>query len=45
MTEVLSYKNQSIDLLSKSMDWFLFDRELRYERVKKTISDIWKGPS
>ena len=33
----LSYRNQSIDLLSKSMDWFLYDSSLRHERVK-TIS-------
>ena len=30
----LSYRNQSIDLRSKSMDWFLYDNGLRYERVK-----------
>ena len=30
----LSYKNQSIDLQSKSMGWFLYDRDLRHERVK-----------
>ena len=29
-----SYRNQSIDLQSKSMDWFLYDNCLRYERVK-----------
>ena len=29
----LSYRNQSIDLLSKSVDWFLYDRNLRHERV------------
>ena len=29
----LSYKNQSIDLLLKSMDWFLYDNSLLYERV------------
>ena len=34
MREVLSYRNQSIDLLSKSMDRFLYDRGLRHERVK-----------
>ena len=28
-----SYSNQSIDLHSKLMDWFLYDRVLRYERV------------
>ena len=30
----LSYKNQSIDLQSKSMDWFLYDNGLRDERIK-----------
>ena len=30
----LSYRNQSIDLQSKSMDWFLYDDGLRHERVK-----------
>ena len=30
----LSYRNQSIDLPCKSMDWFLYDRDLCYERVK-----------
>ena len=30
----LSYRNQPIDLQSKSMDWFLYDRDLRHERVK-----------
>ena len=30
----LSYRNQSIDLLRKSMDWFLYDNVLRLERVK-----------
>ena len=29
----LSYKNQSIDLLCKSMDWFLYDRDHHHERV------------
>ena len=29
----LSYRNQSIDLLRKSMDWFLYDNGLRHERV------------
>ena len=37
----LSYRNQSIDLLDKSMDWFLYDNGLRHERIqrnkKKTI--------
>ena len=29
----LSYRNQFIDLLCKSMDWFLYDNGLRHERV------------
>ena len=33
----LSYRNQSIDLRSKSMDWFLYDNGPRHERVK-----IWR---
>ena len=32
----LSYRNQSIDLQSKSMDWFLYDNDFRHERVKVT---------
>ena len=28
------YRNQSIDLQSKLMDWFLYDNGLRHERVK-----------
>ena len=30
----LSYRNKSTDLLFKSRDWFLHDRDLRHERVK-----------
>ena len=30
----LSYRNQSIDLLRKSMDKFPYDNGLRHERVK-----------
>ena len=30
MMRSLSYKNQSIDLQRKSMDWFLYDRDLRH---------------
>ena len=30
----LLYRNQSIDLQSKSMDWFLYDRNLSQERVE-----------
>ena len=35
----LSYRNQTIDFQSKSMDWFLYDRRRRYERV--VIEKIW----
>ena len=30
----LSYRNQSIDLLCKSVDWFLYDNGLPHKRVK-----------
>ena len=33
----ISYRNQSIDLRSKSMDWFLYDIGLRHERVNSVI--------
>ena len=39
----LSNRNQSIDLQSKSMDWFLYDNGLRHERVNhkhKMTKDI-----
>ena len=29
----LSYRSQSIDLLGKSLDWFLYDNGLGHERV------------
>ena len=29
----LPYRNQSIDLQRKSVDWFLYNRDLRHERV------------
>ena len=32
------YRNQSIDLLCKSVDWFLYDIGLRRERVKKQFN-------
>ena len=35
----LSYRNQSINLLCKSMDWFLYDNVLRHERVKECSSN------
>ena len=36
----LLYRNQSIDLDSKSMDWFLYDNSLRQEKVKQDIVTI-----
>ena len=33
----LSYRNQSIDLVCKSMDWFLYDINLRHERVNRRL--------
>ena len=33
MMEADSYRNQSTNLLRKSMDWFLYDISLRHERV------------
>ena len=30
----LSYRNQSIDLLCKAMNWFIYDTNLRHEKVK-----------
>ena len=30
----LSYRNQSIDLLRKSVDWFLYDNGLHHEKLK-----------
>ena len=33
----LLYRNQFIDLLLKSMDWFLYDSGLRHERVKQKL--------
>ena len=41
----LSYRNQSIDLLRKSMDWFLHDNGPRHERVKTgTTASRFKWP-
>ena len=36
----LPYSNQSIGFQSKSMDWFLYDRYLRHERVKNVDATI-----
>ena len=30
----LSYRNKPTDLHSESLDWFLYDRDPRHERVK-----------
>ena len=38
----LLYRNQSIDLLCKSMDWFLYNNGLRHERVKVKNRNIRK---
>ena len=38
MTEPLSYRNQFIYLLRKSMDWFLYDNGLRHERLKNALN-------
>ena len=33
----LSYRNQSIVLQSKSIEWFLYDADFRHEKVKRDI--------
>ena len=33
----LSNRNHSIDLLCKSVEWFLYDRDLRRDRVKSVL--------
>ena len=33
----LSYRNQSIYFLSKSVHWFLYDRYVRYERIDGVV--------
>ena len=35
----LSYRNQSTDLLCKSMDWFLYDNSLYHEKFKDSSLD------
>ena len=35
----LSYRNQCIDLQSKSMDGFLYDRDLRHGRIKQVLRE------
>ena len=39
----LSYRNQFIDFPSKSMDWFLYDRDLRHEKGMIRIAMVWSG--
>ena len=39
----ISYRNQSIDLLCKSMDWFLYNIGLRRERGKDKYKSNIKG--
>ena len=41
----LLYRNQSIDLQSKSMDWFLCDNGLRHERVKRSAGELFPSYS
>ena len=42
MTDVASIeKLQSIDLQSKSMDWFLYDRDFYHEKVN-IRNEIWR---
>ena len=38
----ISYRNQTIDLPCKSVDWFLLDRDLRHERVNSVYYDKTK---
>ena len=41
----ISYRNQSIDLLCKSVDWFLYNIGLRRERVKGSIKPSFSAGS
>ena len=34
----LSHRNKSINLLCKSMDWFLHDRDICHERINSSMS-------
>ena len=43
MIESLSYRNQTIDLLYKSIDWFLYERDFRHERVKLDFEKTFTG--
>ena len=37
----LSHRNQSIDLQCRSVGWFLYDRELLNQRIKKKKQMLW----
>ena len=37
------YREQSRDSQSKSMDWFLYDRDLRHERVNMSKGQKMRG--
>ena len=37
----LSYRKKSLDFYSKSMDWFLYNRDLRHERVNANESFLY----
>ena len=45
---LLSYRNRSIDLQSKLMDWSLYDKGLCHERIKMgfliTLCQTWLIP-
>ena len=38
MLEVLSYINQTMDIVCKSIDWFLYNRDLCQEKVESLPS-------
>ena len=38
----LSYRNKSMYLLCKSIDWFLYDNGLRHERINSVLEDYMK---
>ena len=40
MAEILSYKNLSIGLPWKSMDWFLYHRDLHHEKFNQASKFI-----
>ena len=45
MTEVLSYRNQTIDLFDKSMDWFLYDNERDKKELNEKVIYSSRGSS